>query len=216
MDSALISFLKKDYPGYFKTTWDDATMEIRREEHPTGKFEIRDQQPTIIQYKGNGVSVINNNSQLNVEVVDFENYIDLYKGTPAGFGRKCDFIINPIAGYDFIVFNELTESESRYVTPFDIPMTGEHKEGKRAYAKKQLEISIEKFYSVNDLLDNYQKKVALFSCKLSDGKPNHPMTNSMKAFRKTQRIFSNIHSNEPMAHGFVFEQRIYGQEYKVT
>ncbi|RGQ78875.1 hypothetical protein DWY80_22275 [Bacteroides ovatus] len=215
MDSALIKFMKKDYPNYFKMTWDDTQMEIRREEHSTGKFEIRDQQPTIIQYKGNGVSVINNNRQVNVEIVDFENYIDLYKGTPAGLGRKCDFIINPMAGYDFIVFNELPESESQYVTSFDKPMTGEHKEGKRAYAKKQLEISIEKFYSVNDLLDAYQKKIALFSCKLSDGKSNHPMTNSIKAFRKPHRIFSNIRSNEPMAHGFVFEQRIYDKEYKV-
>ena len=57
MDSALIKFMKKDYPNYFKMTWDDTQMEIRREEHSTGKFEIRDQQPTIIQYKGNGVGL---------------------------------------------------------------------------------------------------------------------------------------------------------------
>lgn len=215
MDSALINFLKKDYPNHFKMKWDGNTMEIRREEHSTGKFEIRDLQPTIIQYRGNGVSVINNNSQVNVEIIDFEHYINLYKDTPAGLGRKCDFIINPIAGYDFIIFNEFTESESRYVTPFDVPETGEHKEGKRAYAKRQLEFSIEKFYCVNNFLDNYQKKVALFSCRLSDGKPNHVMTKSMTAFRKTQKILSNIRSNEPMVHGFIFEQRIYDKEYKV-
>jgi hypothetical protein len=162
------------------------------------------------------VSVINNTARLNVEIIDFEHYIKLYdKDSSAGSGRKCDFIINPVAGYDFIVFNELTESESRYIAPFNVPKTGERKEGKRAYAKKQLEISIEKFYAVNDFLDSYRKKVALFSCRLSDGKPNHPMTTSMTAFRQTQRILSNIRSNEPMPHGFVFEQRIYNKEYKV-
>lgn len=77
-------------------------------------------------------------------------------------GRKCDFIINPIAGYDFIIFNELTESEKQYIMPFTSPKTGEEKEGKLAYAKKQLEISIEKFYSVNNFLDDYEKKSGSF------------------------------------------------------
>lgn len=215
MESALIDFLKKDYPACFGVAWRADTMVIRREEHPSGRFEIRDQQERIIQYRGEGVSVIYNNSRLNVEVIDFEHFINLFRDTPAGMGRKCDFIVHPVAGYDFIIFNELTESESRYVEPFDVPQTGEHKEGKRVYAKKQLEISIEKFYSVNNFLDNYKKKVALFSCRLSDGRPNHPMTRSMMAFRKVQKVLSNIRSNEPMAHGFVFEQRIYDKEYKV-
>lgn len=215
MDSALIGFLKQDYPAHFRMAWDDDTMQIRKEEHPSGKFEIMDQQPAIIQYRGHGVSVINNNSRIKVEIIDFEHYINLYKNTQAGMGRKCDFIINPVAGYDFIIFNELTEGESRYIAPFTFPETGERKEGKRAYAKKQLEISIEKFYSINDFLDGYKKKVALFSCKLSDGKPDSHMTKSITAFRKPQKILSNIRSNEPMVHGFIFEQRIYDKEYKV-
>lgn len=215
MDSALIDFLKKDYPPCFGTIWDEKTMRIRKEEHPSGKFEIRDQQPDIIQYHGNGVSVINNNTQVNVEIVDFEHYINLFSGTLAGFGRKCDFIIHPIAGYDFIIFNELTESESRYIRPFVFPDTGQQKEGKRMYAKKQLEVSIEKFYNVSAYLDKYKKKVALFSCRLTDGKPNRTMTKSINAFRKPQKLLSNIRSREPMMHGFIFEQRIYDKEYKV-
>ena len=42
----------------------------------------------------------------------------------------------------FIIFNELTESERRYIMPFTSPQTGEEKEGKLAYAKKQLEIGL--------------------------------------------------------------------------
>lgn len=215
MDSALISFLKKDYPSHFGLQWDDNTMKIRKEERPKGKFEIRDGQPKIIQYSGCGVSVINNNSEINVEIIDFESYINSFRDTDAGMGRKCDFIINPIAGYDFIVFNELTESEKKYVEPFTSPATGEEKEGKLAYAKKQLEISIEKFYCVNNFLDAYTKKVALFSCRLTDGKVGSYMTRSINAFRKPQKIFSNIRAHEPLAHGFTFEQRIYNKEYKI-
>lgn len=98
--------------------------------------------------------------------------------------------------------------------PFTSPKIGEEKEGKLAYAKKQLEISIEKFYSVNDFLDNYKKRVALFSCRLTAGKPERYMTQSVSAFRKPQKILSNIRANERLAHGFIFEQRIYNKEYK--
>lgn len=214
MDSALIDFLKKDYPKHFGQEWKEDTMQVRREQRPKGKFEIRDGQPQIVQYTGNGVSVINNNSETDVEIVDFEHYINIFRGTDAGMGRKCDFIINPIAGYEFIIFNELTESERQYIMPFTSLKTGEEKEGKLAYAKRQLEISIEKFYSVNNFLDNYEKKVALFSCRLTDGKPERYMTRSVSAFRKPQKILSNIRAHESLAHGFVFEQRIYNKEYK--
>lgn len=215
MNSALIDFLKKDYPAHFGQEWKEETMQIRKEQQPKGKFEIRDGQPQIVQYTHHGVSVINNNSEIDVEIIDFEHYINIFRDTAAGMGRKCDFIINPIAGYDFIVFNELTESEKQYIKPFTSPQTGEEKEGKLAYAKKQLEISIEKFYSVNDFLDNYRKKVALFSCRLTDTKPDKIMSQSLNAFRKPQKIFSNIRAHESLVHGFVFEQRIYDNEYKV-
>ena len=215
MDSALIDFLKKVYPAHFGQEWKEDTMQVRREQRPKGKFEIRDGQLQIVQYTGNGVSVINNNSETDVEIIDFEHYINIFRDTDAGMGRKCDFIINPIAGYDFIIFNELTESEKQYIMPFTSPKTGEEKEGKLAYAKKQLEISIEKFYSVNNFLDDYEKKVALFSCRLTDTRPNGIMSKSLRAFRKPQKIFANIRAHELLIHDFVFEQRIYDNEYKV-
>lgn len=63
MDSALIDFLKKDYPSYFGLKWNEGSMQIRKEQRPRGKFEIRDGQPQIVQYTGHGVSVIHNNSE---------------------------------------------------------------------------------------------------------------------------------------------------------
>lgn len=215
MESALVHFLKTDYPLHFYVEWEDAVMRIRKEEHPGGRFEIRDCQSHIIQYEGQGVSVINNNTQVNVEVIDFEHYINNFQGKKAGEGNKCDFIIHPVAGNDFIIFNELTESASQYIKPFEVPTTGEWREGKLVYAKRQLEASIEKFYGVNDFLDDYVRRIALFSCRLTDKRPNSIMAKSMRAFRKSQRFFSNIQSHEVLVHGFVFELRIYNAEFKV-
>ena len=78
MDSALIDFLKKDYPAHFGQEWKEDTMQVRREQRPKGKFEIRDGQLQIVQYTGNGVSVINNNSETDVEIIDFEHYINIF------------------------------------------------------------------------------------------------------------------------------------------
>lgn len=129
MDSALIDFLRKDYPSHFGVEWDENTMQIRKEQRSKGKFEIRDGQPHIVQYAGRGVSVINNNSDIAVEIIDFEHYINLFRDT--------------------------------------------------------------------------------------DAKPNRIMSQSLKAFRKPQKIFSNIRAHEPLVHDFIFEQRIYSQEYKI-
>ena len=81
MDSALIDFLKKDYPAHFGQEWKEDTMQVRREQRPKGKFEIRDGQLQIVQYTGNGVSVINNNSETDVEIIDFEHYINIFRDT---------------------------------------------------------------------------------------------------------------------------------------
>lgn len=43
--------------------------------------------------------------EIDVEIIDFEHYINIFRDTDAGMGRKCDFIIYPKSGYDFIVFN---------------------------------------------------------------------------------------------------------------
>jgi len=64
-------------------------------------------------------------------------------------------------------------------------------------------------------LDDYEKKVALFSCRLTDTRPNGIMSKSLRAFRKPQKIFANIRAHELLIHDFVFEQRIYDNEYKV-
>lgn len=213
MDSALVQYLKTGFLSHYGVRWDSSKNSLRREEKSSIKFEIKDKEDTIVQYTGHGVSVLNNKLNVNVEIIDFEDFMNQFDDTPAGIEDRCDFIINPIAGYDVIVFNELTETKSRYIHPFVQPTTGEEREGKLNYAKGQLKSSIERFYICDNFLDNYGRKVALFSYKLTDtDMPNNPAMMSMKAFQSVTGIYANI-SSDDMPHGFTFEQRVYNKEF---
>ena len=114
--STLCDFLKKDYSAHFGITWDDNTMQIRKECPASVVFEIRDQQPTIVQPTGKGVSVIRKRDY-SVEIVDFEAFCKTIHGRNNA-PKCCDFIISPNVGEEFIVLNELTNTESKYILPF--------------------------------------------------------------------------------------------------
>ena len=116
--------------------------------------------------------------------MDFEAYCKTIHGkdnTPS----CCDFIISASSPNDdkkYIVLNELTNTDSKYILSFVQRATGARQIGKLAYAKGQLEATIERIYEVGNVLDSYDKKVALFSCRLSDKKGVHPMTKSARQF----------------------------------
>ena len=197
--STLCDFLKKDYPSHFGITWDDNTMQIRKECPAKVVFEIRDQQPTIVQPTGKGVSVIRK-KDYTVEVVDFEAYCKTIHGednTPS----CCDFIISanlPNDGKKYIVLNELTNTESKYILPFAQSATGAQQIGK-----------------VGNVLDSYDKKVALFSCRLSDKKGVHPMSKSACQFSRPIMKLEKMRLHETLPHGFEFVMRVYNKEYEL-
>lgn len=64
-------------------------------------------------------------------------------------------------------------------------------------------------------LDAYAKKVALFSCRLSDKTGNGPMARSARAFNSTIRMLEHMRLHEYLGHGFVFEMRVYNKEYRL-
>lgn len=214
--STLCNFLKKDYPSHFRTTWDDNTMQIRKECPASVVFEIRDQQPTIVQSTGKGVSVIRK-KDYSVEIVDFEAYCKTIHGKD-NIPSCCDFIISassPNDGKKYIVLNELTNTESKYILPFAQSATGAQQIGKLAYAKRQLEATIERIYEVGNVLDSYDKKVALFSCRLSDKKGVHPMTKSARQFSLPIMKLEKMRLHETLPHGFEFVMRVYNKEYEL-
>lgn len=211
--STLCDFLKKDYSAHFGITWDDNTMQIRKECPAKVVFEIRDQQPTIVQPTGKGVSVIRK-KDYSVEVVDFEAFCKTIHGRNNA-PKCCDFIISPNVGEEFIVLNELTNTESKYILPFAQSATGTQQTGKLAYARGQLEATIERIYEVGNVLDSYDKKVALFSCRLSDKKGVHPMAKSAHQFSRPIMRLEKMKLHETLPHGFEFVMRVHDKEYEL-
>lgn len=211
--SKFCDFLKTDYPIHFGITWNDTTMQIRKELPNGVVFEIRDQQPTIEQVKGEGVSVIRRKEEL-AEVVDFEAYSKTIHG-PDNTPSCCDFVISPYASNEYIIFNELTFSASNYILPFTQKTTGSEQKGKLAYAREQLITTIERIYEVNNILDNYSQKIALFSCRLSDKKGNNPMTRSAKHFNAPIMKLERMVFHEELPHGFKFAMRVYNKAYNL-
>lgn len=205
MDSALVKFLKEEYPKRHNKTADQIVPPRREEPHrPT--FEICDKKEAIIQEEGEGISRIRWQGE-QVEVIDFEGYIDQFG--EAGVLR-CDFLIAPIAGDAFVLFNELTHALKDSIDKDD---------GKRKKAYHQLEMSIERFYEEGqDLLDKYKKKVALFSFRYKDeDKQIGTLTKETRAkFRKMQVRLPNIREEEALPHGFTFEQRLYPTPYAIS
>lgn len=211
--SVFYDFLKNDYPRHFKITWDDSTMQIHSENPASVVFEIQDQKPTIVQPTGKGVSVIRRKEEL-VEIVNFEEYSKTIHGTN-NTPNSCDFIISPSISREFIILNELTNSASHYISPFVQASTGIEQTGKLEYAKMQLTKTIERIYEVSNILDSYDKKIALFSCRLSDKSGNNPMMKSAKHFSRPIMILEKMELHETLPHGFKFIMRVYNKEYRI-
>lgn len=182
-------------------------------------FEIRDNCTSIVQSQGAGVSVFSNPQQTEVQIVDFEEYIKGLKTGQASEGPRCDFIIVPTdtrEGEDFIILNELTETEPKYLTPFTKPTAGEQKIGKLAEARdRQLTATIDKLSHASGVfLSQFSKRIALFSYRLpQNSATNNLATESLNKFLSPTQANSNISMPQALPHGFTFEQRIYPESY---
>lgn len=211
--SLLSNFLTSNYSPYFGKVWNNATMSLRTEVPASICFEIEDKKPTIIQPNGHGVSVIRRPDSA-VEVIDLEDFTKTIHGN-SNAPSSCDFVISPQLGARFIIFNEITKTDSRYILKFRQPNTGISQPGKLEYAKSQLEQTIERFYSVSNFCDRYQDKIALFSCRLTDKRSNSVMAKSAKSFNKTIVMLQKLKLRGNLPHGFQLHMRVYNTEYRI-
>lgn len=209
MDSALMKFLREDYPKHLGIE-DREDVKIQRRVFGKGEIPLLDENNKKDEKKEWVASVINNNTAAPLEVIEFESYIDQFKLER----MKCDFVIGPVMGYSFILFNELTKSQLKYIKPYVQQKTGLRKEGKWKRAKNQLKTSIERFYEVGDLLDKYTKKIALFSYRLSDDDHNDE-DDGGKQMKQYPPSIELDTFKEPLPHGFIFEQRLYPTPYVI-
>lgn len=183
-------------------------------------FELIDEKGmSIVQPHSLGVAAFENTGGDKVFVVHFEAYINSYRRGDAGAGKKCDFILVPQQGYRYIILNEVSVSEPQYVEDFTQPKTGKAKMGKLRTAKEQqLPASIEKLSCADvNFLPCFERRVALFSLcyPCLKAKPRDEAAKSFVAFLSTVEMFANIQMPTTLAHGFVFEQRIYPNKYEL-
>ena len=119
-------------------------------------------------------------------------------------------------GFDFLILNELTMAKSEYLHGFVQPTTGIPRIGKMEYARDyQLPETIDKLNHAKGLLPKYKHKTALFSYRLPDGGARNAATISMGIFQKPVQYVSNITMHQSLKEGFVFEQRVYPQAYRI-
>lgn len=186
--------------------------EVKYVECTDKQFEIKDKVDQIVCRSGEGIAVFGNPSGKKIVIIDFENYVNQYRGQ-AGLGERCDFILYD--GDDVVVLNELTECKERFLEEHE--SDGEVVKGKRSKAISQIQASISKLYHSDELkkyIDSKNNKIGLFSYKLkSDVSVANSINVAMAKFRTVNQIFADISSEEVFTDGFVFEQRIYPMSF---
>jgi hypothetical protein len=142
--SKFTAFLSGAYAKHFGYDKAFHPISIRQTVPASIRFEIEDKQPKIIQPAGKGVSVIRR-QDTETEVVDLEAFTALIHGsdhTPP----SCDFALSPTVGTSFLILNELTRTNSAYISRFIQPHTGVSQRGKLETAKEQLTATINRLY----------------------------------------------------------------------
>lgn len=159
---------------------------------------------TFITSGGNtGEACFYNLNNVDVYIVNFESYIDSYtQSNSAGRKEKCDLILTSASDYNFIVLNELS--------------TGKRIENKLEHAIEQFNDSIEKLSENKFFLLLFKQRIALLSYKLTDTNSSSLVAQSIAKFGLPTRATSkNISLQEVLKRGFVFEQRIYPDEFEL-
>lgn len=216
MNHLIENYLLHDYPNAYNQTFPSGSrlyMETTKESH----FELRDKCATMLQAGGQGVALFSNTKGRVIEIIDFEKYIDEYlkqdkKHKTTHKGKKCDFIIFPDTGTDFLILNEVAERQEKYI------IEGGQTPPKSVIARQQLKDSIDKLNKVPNFLKQFTHKVALFSFCLPKEDPtsvSSPMAESMEKFQLPITIANDITMEIIIAEGFIFEQRIYPMAYEI-
>lgn len=226
-------FLKDTFPRYYGIDPDMVNVPIERVQHPFTKVDTKACDDAIdIQYNREGTfnkyrdvcsacdSVVLkvDNKEHEITIVEFEDYINSLSGTITG--NRCDLLMTDDVQHNKIVFCDLCCYDERYIGP----NSGLLPEGKRAFAQKQMEKSIELFMDIdvlNHYILTYPEKVCLFAYRsynaiqqqVSAQRGN--VENNMQAMMVTPSSVSGRIVTEAniMKHNFTFVQNKYPAVY---
>lgn len=208
--------LKSEYPAAYGTTWKaDYTVKAVMTSEP--EFEIADKKESIIQPAGQGVARFLNPNRKEIEVLDFEAFVDQFtQSVKAEQGKKCDFILTDSRGEDVIVFNEISCLSSKSLQAF--PQTEATDRGKIEKSFNQLRCSIErvrKSAKLAEHIDGYRVKVGLFSYRLTDAVKENAATRAMQDFNAPLMAQPVVRIKDALPGGFAYQRRAYPEGYEV-
>lgn len=169
------------------------------------------QKKPFLQQHGVGEARFSNPQQKRIYIIDFEHYIDSFKGSSqASKGKKCDFILSDLDTQSWIVLNELYE--------------GDNPDNKLEKARAQLKSTIGKLCLDKDeqadgnahFLSQFTYKVALFSYRFESSKVESAVAKGISGFNKPTLIVGNVTLEAPLPEGFVMVQRIYPAPFELS
>lgn len=227
-------FLKNTFPSYYGINPDCVNVPIERIQQPFIKVDTKAcNDAASIQYNASSefnkyrdicltcdrvVLSVDNKGQ-EITIVEFENYINSLP-TIQIIENRCDLIMTDGTPHNKIVFCDLCCYDEKYIGPNN----GSHPEGKMAYARKQMEQSIEMFMDIevlNNYILTYPDKVCLFAYR-SYNAIQQPVKahrgnveDNMLAMTVTPSSVSGsiVTENKIMNHNFTFVQNKYPTIY---
>lgn len=207
-----LKMLVAEYPLEYATTW-KSSYTLNAEITNKLDFEITDKNKTIVQSEGMGVAKFHNQGRKNIEILDFEGFINQFsQKLRAGQGKKCDFILTDAYGSDIIVFNEISKLSSESLKSFPQQETDNAPQNKMEKSFEQLKNSIERLYKSAALachINGYHTKIGLFSFRLTDTNKYNAATNAMQAFLTPLTMQPSFTAIGVLPQNFVYQRRQY-------
>ena len=169
------------------------------------------QKKPFLQQHGVGEARFSNPQQKRIYIIDFEHYIDSFKGSSqASKGKKCDFILSDLDTQSWIVLNELS--------------TGNNPENKRDTAQLQFDSTIEKLSLDKKeqvdgnahFLSQFTYRVALLSYRFESSEGESAVAKGISGFNKPTQIAGNVTLEGCLPEGFVWVQCIYPTPFELS
>jgi plasmid stabilization system protein ParE len=210
----MIEFLIEAYPSHYRSTQKITIEQIHISNTDQEKFELTDSiNYSGLSTQGEGIAVFSNPTKYEIEIINFEKYINLFNiNTLAGKGKKCDFLLHTKKGiHQCIICAELTKSKEDYLD--DHLVYGSIEPRKRAKAVTQLEATINKLADVPEIgrfIEQHETRTGLFAFRLSgDENIGNPVALMNIAFNQFSEVVPELQTEALLPWGFVFSQRKY-------
>lgn len=167
------------------------------------------QKKPFLQQHGEGEARFSNPQQKEIYIIDFEHYIDSFKGgSQASKGKKCDFILSDLETQSWIVLNELSMGQSEYLAK-------KEKDARLQFKSTIAKLSLDKT-APKPFLSQFTYKVALLSYKFKSSKGESLVAKGISGFNKPTQIVGNVTSEELFPEGFVWIQCIYLTPFELS